>query len=191
MFRGPLHLRRLRNDRRHRFAPWCRIDRQGPLHIPYVHTQLSPFAPLLLCVRHGNRILVRLRLTAKRKTSPLPLRLCVSPCFGAGKEEIGKRERGGVWGRVGGAEKSGEGGNFRKNDFDGNPAKSLENLRNCKDLRVIRPKTPLAILWIVPAKAAPREGNVLTERPDRPRLFGSKVQLVKDLGCLEETRVRS
>jgi hypothetical protein len=46
MFRGPLHLRRLRNDRRHRFAPWCRINRQGPLHIPYRRTQLSPFASL-------------------------------------------------------------------------------------------------------------------------------------------------
>ena len=111
--------------------------------------------------------------------------------FDAGEQEIGKRARAGVWGRLGGDGKCGEGGNFRKNNPDEILAKSAENLRDCKDLRVIRPKTPLAILWIVPSRTAPRVGNVLTERPDRPRLFGSKVQLVKDLGCLEETRVRS
>jgi len=70
MFRGPLRSRRLRNDRRHRFARWCRIDRQGPLHIPYRRTQLSPLCAfaslretgpprpclshLRLCVRHGK-----------------------------------------------------------------------------------------------------------------------------------------
>lgn len=105
--------------------------------------------------------------------------------------DLGKRGQVGIRGCVGGGGESGERGKFRKNNPGEILAKSAENLRDCKDLRVIRPKTPLAILWIVPARMVPKEGNVLTERPDRPRLFGSKVQLVKDLGCLEETRVRS
>ena len=71
MFRGPLHLRRLRNDRRYRFAPWCRIDGQGPLHIPYGPTQPTPFASLRLCVRHWS--------AQPMSVFFAPLRLCVRP----------------------------------------------------------------------------------------------------------------
>ena len=46
---------------------------------PTVIPNFLPLAALRLCVRHGSRILVRLRLTAKRKTVPpfASLRLCV------------------------------------------------------------------------------------------------------------------
>jgi hypothetical protein len=72
MFRGPLHLRRLRNNRRHRLASRCRIDRRGPLHIPYAHTQPTSFAPLretglkLLSLRGAQKI--RKRRCKPRKT---------------------------------------------------------------------------------------------------------------------------
>ena len=54
-----------------------------------------------------------------------------------------------------------------------------------KDLPVMRPKSDLAIFWIVRLLGMFLIGNTLTTDRLRPRLFGIKVQLVKDLGCLE------
>lgn len=53
-----------------------------------------------------------------------------------------------------------------------------------KDLPVMRPKSDLAIFWIVRWLGMFLIGNTLTTDRLRPRLFGIKVQLVKDLGCL-------
>lgn len=48
----------------------------------------------------------------------------------------------------------------------------------------MRPKSDLAIFWIVRLLGMFLIGNTLTTDRLRPRLFGIKVQLVKDLGCL-------
>lgn len=63
--------------------------------------------------------------------------------------------------------------------------KNVEFLFRSEDLPVMRPKPPISIIWIVLSAGIFPAGNTLTAKRERPRLFGIKVQLVKDLGCLE------
>jgi len=71
MFRGPLFEPFARNEW-YLVNHMCQkmVELGTAAHTLRSHPTFPPFASWLLCVRLGNRIVVRLRLTAKRKNHP-------------------------------------------------------------------------------------------------------------------------